>query len=269
MDWLKHPQRPYLAAHRGVSGGNIPCNSEAAFRAAMAQGADIIELDVTKARDGTLFVFHPGMEHAHLTSPLPLRLLKKSGVLRRRYGNQDRAETVYGVMLLDDALELLRGRCIVNIDKFWTAPEAITACIRRHGMADDVLIKTSSAPHDLSAVEAVAPDLPFVVMARSPKDAQAAARRRLNFVGVEALFKTGDAPVASEAFIAAQHERGRFLWGNAIVYNRRDVISAGHTDDAAVTGDPDSGWGWFRDRGFDVVQTDWLLAAKTYFEGTK
>ena len=268
MNWTEHPKRPFLAAHRGVSGGNIPCNSEAAFLAALAQGADIIELDVTRARDGTLFVFHPGMEHAHLTTPLPLRLQRKSGVLRRRYGNQDHAATNYGVMLLDDALDLLCKKCVVNIDKFWTAPEAITDCIRRHGMKDGVLIKTSAASGDLSAVETVAPDLPFVVMARTPADAQAASKRKLNFVGVEAIFKTEDAPVASDAFIAEQHAHGRFLWGNAIVYNRRDIISAGHTDDAAVTGDPDFGWGWFRDKGFDVVQTDWLLAAKLYYEGT-
>ena len=269
MDWLNHPQRPFLAAHRGVSGGNIPCNSAAAFRAALAQGADIVELDVTRALDGTLFVFHPGMEHAHLTSSRPLRLQKQSTILRRRYGNQDHAETVYGVITLDDALELLKDRCVVNIDKFWTAPEAITDCVRRHGMANEVLIKTSSASHDLAAVEAVAADLPFVVMARTPKDVEAAANRKLNFVGIEALFQTEDAPIVSDAYIRQQHDAGRFFWGNAIVYNRHDVIAAGHTDDAAVTGNPELGWGWFREKGFDVVQTDWLLAAKQYFEGTK
>lgn len=32
-----------VAAHRGVAGGNIPCNSLQAFQIALNQGADIIE----------------------------------------------------------------------------------------------------------------------------------------------------------------------------------------------------------------------------------
>ena len=34
----------------------------------------------------------------------------------------------------------------------------------------------------------------------------------------------------------------------------------------AVTGDPDTGWGWYQKKGFDLVQTDHLAAAKAYYE---
>ena len=53
MDLIRNGKTPLLAAHRGVTGGNIPCNSEAAFRAAIAQGADIVELDVSLSRSGS------------------------------------------------------------------------------------------------------------------------------------------------------------------------------------------------------------------------
>ena len=58
--------RPFVAAHRGVSRANIPCNTLAAFQIAVSQGADVIELDITKSRDGEYFVFHPGMEPVFL-----------------------------------------------------------------------------------------------------------------------------------------------------------------------------------------------------------
>ena len=32
---------PFVAAHRGVSRANIPCNTMAAFRIAVDQGADV------------------------------------------------------------------------------------------------------------------------------------------------------------------------------------------------------------------------------------
>jgi len=55
-----------LAAHRGVCGGNIPCNTLEAYQIALQQHADIVEIDVSITADKQLFVFHPGMEPAHL-----------------------------------------------------------------------------------------------------------------------------------------------------------------------------------------------------------
>ena len=55
----KEGELPLIAAHRGVCGGNIPGNTLEAFEAALAQGAGVIELDVSQSADGELFVFHP------------------------------------------------------------------------------------------------------------------------------------------------------------------------------------------------------------------
>ena len=68
MDLLKLAKERgvLIAAHRGACGGNVPCNSSAAFKAAVNAGADIIELDVDSSSDGELFIQHPGMERVHL-----------------------------------------------------------------------------------------------------------------------------------------------------------------------------------------------------------
>ena len=47
--------RRLIAAHRGAAGANIPCNSIPAYNAALRHGADIIELDISRAKDGTLY----------------------------------------------------------------------------------------------------------------------------------------------------------------------------------------------------------------------
>ena len=47
-----------IAAHRGVSGGIISFNTRKAFDAALCQGADILETDITASGDGELFIFH-------------------------------------------------------------------------------------------------------------------------------------------------------------------------------------------------------------------
>ena len=266
---LRGGKAPLLAAHRGVCGGNIPCNTESAFRAALNQGADIIELDVTRDRSGKLWVFHPGMEHAHLGRRRLLQTMKSDAVSRLRFVNGDRTRTENSLLSLDDAFELLKGKCLLNIDKFWTHPAEINACIRRHGIEAQTLIKIPAGKRNADAVAAVAPDLPLFVIVRERDEITPYIQSKgINLVGVEAVFKTEDAPVVSDESIAAYHKNGLALWGNAIVYDYKDVIGGGHTDDIAVTGNPDFGWGWFRQKGFDIVQTDFLLAAKLYYSQT-
>lgn len=265
MDLLSK-NAPLIAAHRGSAGGNIPCNSLAAYKAALRQGADIIELDVTASRDGKLFCFHPMMEPAHLLFPLPLSLLSSKRIKRLHYHNYDLAKTNEHVLPLDEAFEFLKGKCLINIDKFWLNPALIASCVRKHGLERQVIIKTPNAEKHFETVECLAPDFAFMPMVRETDNVSSLLlKRRLNFVGIEAIFKTETAQVISEENIDFLRKNGLAVWGNAIVYNRRDVISAGHTDDVALTADPGYGWGWFKEKGFDIVQTDWVLPIKQYF----
>ena len=72
-----------LTAHRGVAGGNIPCNSMECYRIALTQDADIIEMDVTACKDKEeLFMLHPGMEPVHTTAPSALHNFTKKEVER-------------------------------------------------------------------------------------------------------------------------------------------------------------------------------------------
>ena len=59
-------KRILVAAHRGAAGGNIPPNTIAAFDIALQEGADILEMDLFKSKDGEIFVFHTGTEPAYL-----------------------------------------------------------------------------------------------------------------------------------------------------------------------------------------------------------
>ena len=257
--------RPLLAAHRGVCGANIPCNTLTAFDIAVRQGADIVELDVTKSSDGELFIFHPGMERIQLYFPDRLQRNTAARIRELRYVNCDCSPTELGLATLDEALELLKGRCVVNIDKFWMNPQEIAACVRRHGMQDSVLVKTNATEEDFDNVERYAPDLPFMPMVFE-KDAfsERLVRRNMRYVGVEALFSTEQSELCSPAYLERMHRQGLMVWSNAIVYDYRSVLSAGHNDDISIAGREDEGWGWLIDRGFDMIQTDWLMALRQY-----
>lgn len=258
-----------LVAHRGVCGGNIPCNSLQAFRAAINQGADIVELDVDRSADGELFIQHPGMERVHLRIPHSIRNYNSAEAQEFRLSNCDLAPTEWSIVRLEEALELLRGKCIVNIDKFWENPEAIAKLVRRLKMEDQILIKTENRPEYLNDVETYAPDIPYMTIANTEDTThEAMMKRSINYVGTEVLFETEDAPVASAEYLNQMHHDGKIVWSNAIVYNYRAVLSAHHNDDISLTEDPTKGWGWLADHGFDLIQTDFLFPCKHFLETT-
>ena len=180
-------QKVLIAAHRGVAGGNIPCNSIPGFQAALRQGADIIELDVAPSRDGVLYVFHPGMEHVFLRSDRQIIEMDAHEVDSLVLRNQDGAHTPYHVPRLREVLELLRGKCYINLDKFWSCPAEISREVRELNMQDQVLVKTMVSEENFARVEEVASDLPYMVVAWDRDDfSEELLRRKIRYVGVEA-----------------------------------------------------------------------------------
>lgn len=259
-----------IAAHRGIAGGNIPCNTIAAFDAALYQGADMIELDVAGSADGGLFVFHPGMEPAHLRSGRYIRDMTSDEVRKLRFVNQDGTPTQMPVNTLDEVFEHLKGRCYINVDKYWDNIGPITEAIRRHGIAEQVLVKSWPSDDVVRLMEEVAPDINFMILQRDRDEWSDYLRMRpVNFVGVEALFAEEQSEFAAREYVERMNGKGLIVWVNSIVYNYRDVLTAGHNDDISIVGRPDEGWGWLMERGYNIIQTDWPLSLKLYAEGRK
>lgn len=263
-------KKPLLAAHRGVCGANIPCNTLAAYAIALQQGADIIELDVSKSLDGELFAFHPGMEPVYLKCGKMISEMTAKEVREVPLLNQDEVPTHYRVPTLEEALAFLKDKAYINVDKFWTDVEGITACIRRAGVERQAIVKTYLEEDALREVEKFAPDLMFMPMVRHKDEStEMLLKRNINLIGNEVLFDRETDEVISDAYIAEMHRKGLLIWANAIVYNEQDVISAGHTDDVSLTEDPDLGWGWLIRKKVDIIQTDWPLMLKQYIDSRK
>lgn len=254
-----------IAAHRGVAGGNIPGNTTVAFEIALAQGADIIELDVAKNAEGELFIFHPNIESVHLQSEKLVADMTTDEVMQQRFVNRDLAFTQYGVERFSDVMKNLKGRCLVNVDKFWLAPKEISEAIRKLGMEKDIIIKTSPKPEFLELVERYAPDMPYLPIIREEDTCMDIIKgMNINCIGAELCFSSEDAPIVSDEYIKKMHNEGYKLWANAIIYNYKKVLSAGHTDDISLSGKPEDGWGWLVDKGFDIIQTDWPVMVNNY-----
>ncbi len=258
-----------IVAHRGVFGGNIPCNNIAAYDIALKHGADMIEIDVTKSADNELFIFHPGMERAHLGMDIDIRKMNAAEVRELRYVNYDRVATDITINTLDDVFEHFKGRCFINVDKFGDNPELIIEKIKHHNIKDQILLKTSPKPEQLDIIERYAPDIPFMpIISTDDGIHEHLQQRNINYIGSEVLFKTENCQVGSEKYVEMLHRDGKLAWANAIVYDYKAVLTAGHSDDKSLMSDPADGWGWIADHNFDFIQTDWVMPCVHYLKET-
>lgn len=247
-----------VVAHRGMPGGNIPCNTIPAYEMALQQGADMIEIDVTMGKEGTLYIFHPSMEPHHLNSTRYIPDMTDAEIQELRYVNYDRVPTQFGLNRFDELLETFKGRCYINVDKFWDHPKEIYQVIKRHDMIDQIVVKSGPSDEVFRVLEDLAPELPFMPIVRDTNPVHEELKRRnINYLGAEVLFAEDTAEVASPAFLEMMHRDDKLVWANAIIYNYKSQLTGGHSDDTAVCGDPESGWGWLAKRGFDLIQTDW------------
>ena len=262
-------ERLLIVAHRGSSAGNIPCNTMAAYKAALAQGADMIEVDANMSKDGTLYSFHPKMEPIHLRSNVALPDLTDEEVQALRYVNFDSVPTQFGIPTLEEIFELCKGRCYINVDKFWLYPRELCGLIRRFDMADQIVVKTSPSEQMFDLMEELFPEIAYLPIIRKDEGLHdALMKRNIHYVGAEVLFDREDTEVGSEDYIRKLHRDGKLVWANAIIYNHRTQLVAGHNDDVSAAGDPEHGWGWLADRGYDLIQTDWPLMMRLYLEET-
>lgn len=257
--------RAFLAAHRGVNRANIPCNSLLAYKIALMQGADIVEIDVSKSKDGKFFAFHPGMEPVYLDCGKYISEMTAADVEKLSLLNCDHVPTHYRVPTLQQVFALLKDKCYINVDKFWTDIEGITGEIRKAGVEKQVIVKTGVDENSLAAVERFASDLMFMPLVRG-KDTTTdiLLNRNINFIGNEILFAVETDDVIQREYIDYLHAHKLLVWTNAIVYDEKDIISAGHTDDCSLEISYENGWGWLADHGADIIQTDWLSEAENY-----
>ena len=264
---LRQDRGVLIATHRGMVCANIPHNTLPAFEIAMLHGTDLLETDVTRGGDGTMYVFHPGKEKAQFGLDVNIKQMTSQQVAELRYLNDDRNPTTHGVLLLDDFLEAYKGRCLLNLDHGWKCFPDMVAAVRRHGMEEQILLKAPATETNLKAVEELAPDMMFMGIIKN-EDTITPLLESMNirYVAAELIFDREDSPLVSTEYIKNHHDKGRLLWCNAIVYNYQKILSAGHTDDVAALGDPDAGWGWIVDRGFDIIQTDWTLLLRNYLD---
>lgn len=264
---LKKEKNVLVAAHRGTSGGNIPCNTIAAFDIALKEGADILEMDLFKTVDDEIFIFHTGTEPSKLDRHFHVESMTSDEIRRLRLVNGDFAETFLGLNMFDEVLEHYKGKCIMNLDRCVHILDHVVKKVERHNMKGQVLLKSDPSEKSLKMVETYASSYDYMPVFMEEDNASPLIERmNINYIGAELVFKEEASPIAKPDYIEKMKQSGKILWVNSLVYASSVQLAAGHNDDVAMTGNPDAGWGWLIDKGFDIIQTDWTHHCVQYLK---
>jgi glycerophosphoryl diester phosphodiesterase len=171
-------RRPLIIAHRGAS-ARAPENTLAAFRAAMALGADGIELDIQMTRDGQIVVIHDetverttdGRGRVSELTLAEIRRLDAGSWFNRAYPRRARTEYIGArVPTLSDVLALVGPTPLVLCielkplgERGLRMIEATLAAVTDAGMQDRVVY--ASFDHEMmKQLARLAPGAPTAVL---------------------------------------------------------------------------------------------------------
>jgi len=133
--------RPFLRIGHGGAAGHAPANTLRSLSLALELGVDMVEFDVRPCRDA-LVLLHDDDDLAPFGAA-GLASQSTLAELRRLPTGPDRQ-----IATLDEALDLLRGRALINVDLKATGYEdAVVERVRARGMAGDTLY---SSPYPAS-----------------------------------------------------------------------------------------------------------------------
>lgn len=283
--WRDHVM---VAAHRGgwKEGGRMLYaeNSREVVRRAISLGAEVVEIDVRKTRDGVLVVLHDSWLDRTTTCRGRLAEKTLAEIADCRLKIEGSGEvTDEPVPTLSDILAETRDKILVNIDNK-LGPDSlpdIAALARELGMADQIIIKQNlwsrakiaEAQKLLKAVGEGVRFMPILAddAVREPAFIEAASKpfaadavELINWRAKDGALTRGGGTLFSARARAVAARGDWHLWVNtySIVNKTGGLLAGGRGDELAVlAGAPEEVYGFWVDRGATIIQTDEPKAA--------
>ncbi|MBQ8082259.1 MAG: glycerophosphodiester phosphodiesterase family protein [Clostridia bacterium] len=259
-----------ICAHRGSWHGNVIQNTPLAYKAALMQGADIVETDTTVSVDGEVFSIHDGVEPRLFGWNRNSRKLLAEQLRSLAPLNALGEPSSHHVQPLEAVFDFLRHGELLNIDRSWRADGKVVPLLDRypHMLKQAILKAPLSERWVLDQLDDHPVKYMFMPICYSLKDVdEVLAYQNLNTVGVELIAFTPEDELFREEAIQYIHSKGLFCWVNALTLTDVQPYKAlygGLDDDLSISETPAQGWGRLMDMGFDVIQTDWPALVKNY-----
>lgn len=257
---------PLIVTHRGTPLGSFADNTLRAAVGAVRSGADMVEIDVIRSRDGEYFAFHNGYEKKQFGREFDVREMGSAELSELEYIFQGSSDWK-GLQPIQSLLDGLPG-IWWNIDRSWTMWPELLDVLAASGHAERLILKSPPQPEVLDALAAHPYPFLYFPMVRTLEElASVEARSGVNLVGAELLAEDTSAPFATAEAVRTVAARYPMVLLNALNLENCRPLYLGWDDEVSVLEDPDLGWGRLIDAGATAVQTDWPHLLRDYRAG--
>lgn len=245
-----------------------PENSLAAIENSIRQGADVVELDVQKTKDGQLILMHDKTLDRTTTGKGKIAEWTLDSIRTLYLKNGAALKTKHRVPTLEEALLTAKGRVMVNLDKAYPIFDEIFPVLEKTGTVGQIIMKGSKP------VAEVKKDLGkyldrIIYMPIINLDKPGAMQqiddfmKELHPVAFELLFESDTCRLPK--LLKTKLEGKSKIWYNTLW----DTMAGGHDDDKSLE-NPDEGYGYLIDTlGATIIQTDRTAYLLEYLQARK
>lgn len=264
LNELLEKKQILIAVHRGSAAGNIIENTIPAYSAALQLGGDIIESDVIISRDKVVYNFHSGMEYKNFQEEIDIQTLTSSEIEKLVYFNSNSEKTNYPVQKLNETLEFLNGKCLVNIDRAWNFFPEVCEIIEKENMVKQTILKGPLTPDIVKYFQNHKTKFMFMPKIEKISDLKNILDiENINIVGVEVKVETEESDFFSSKNIKKIKDNNLFVWINALTIDDNKKLFAGYDDNRSIF-ENNIGWKVLMEKGADIIQTDWPSLLNDY-----
>ena len=258
--------RVAVASHRGKFSSSVIENTALAFSLAMGEGADLVELDVARTKDGVLVGHHDKTLARLFRDDRPLAACTWQELRRLPLYNYVGEIGTEGLDTLSDILDSLKGKTLFALDRCWDYWEPVCAMVAEKEMTAQAVFKFYIENEAACRFAEEHPELLFIPMVKEPESLAVVERLRetARIPALEILPEAPEDPIFREEVFRWLHSRGIKVWCNSLSLARRLVYGGGYDDLTALRRGGSEGWGVLAGKGVDIIQTDWPYEVKRY-----
>jgi glycerophosphoryl diester phosphodiesterase len=195
-----------------------------------------------------------------------LRTLSSKEILKLPTYNSIYQVSGYSATRFLDIADSLLEKAFINLDRCWDFLDVLLPQLQELTHYQKILLKTPVKPQWLEIIAKKAPDIPYMPIVKTLEDVRIADSYNLNIQAVELIFPTLDHELVAPQTIQGFLNRNLLPFVNAIDLGQKYNLSAGLTDTGAILEGEELHWGKLIDMGFLIIQTDWPLLLKLFFQ---
>ena len=264
--WSPENHEVFIASHRGRFGNSVMENSSMAFLLAVTEGADMVEMDLDRTKDGKIVAHHDKSMKRLFRKDVAIRDWTLAELMEMPIYNCYGGENASRIEMFEEILDILKDKTILVLDRCWHCWDEVYSILKEKEMVEQAIFKFNLDDEVAYQWASIHPDCMFIPITGDVELYPRVFKLKevTKVPALEIIPFTEEDPCFQKVYFDQLNEHGLKIWCNALDLSRELVYGAGYDDLTSLRCGGDSGWGVLVRRGVTIIQTDFPYHLKKY-----